>query len=364
MWLEAVIKMGKGKGIGLLAAAVMIFSMGGNSVSASNPTLAALGDSLSTGYGLADYGVYPNENKAAGFVAQTASKIGYSPVNLAVDGLTSQQLLEGLKSLEEKSPQYRALAEAEVITVTIGGNDILNALYNQLGSGLGLVLSSPDFKNQVSAGISRAFSGLEGDSKGVVEKIDRATARFQQEATQLTLKYGENLSGIVERLKDINPQGILAVQTIPNLYFGVPGVGAACDLAVKAFNNQITDYGKKLGYETADVYTSFEASYLKSPYLKLTNALSPKTFMDPHPNAVGHELMARVTLEVLKAKGVKVLAEEDSVPAKEMVSLPLVTPFAKPPLNPKEAVDKALDKLQVMGEAAAEKWYQVIEKRK
>lgn len=352
-----------GRLMGFLAAAAMIFSMTSVAASASNTTLAALGDSLSTGYGLADYGVYPNENKARGFAVQTAEKLGYGAVNLGVDGLTSQQLLEGVKALEGEEPQYKSLSEAEVITLTIGGNDILNALYSQLGGALGLLLSSPDFKSQLSTAISKTFAGLKGDADRVVEKIDGATARFQQEAIQLTLKYGENLKGIVNRVREINPEGILVVQTIPNLYFGVPFVSGACDWAVKAFNEQIVNYSKSLDYIVADVYTSFEASYLKSPYLKLTNALAPKTFMDPHPNATGHELMARVTFEALKTGNVNFIPIKNEENIK-MISIPLIEPFAKLPVPPQETVNKAVEKIQEAGRGVAKKWHEVTEKFK
>ena len=80
----------------------------------------ALGDSITTGYGLAE--------KEAGFARQVADSNGYTLTNLAKDGATSTDLLEVVKS----EANADTLKNADLITVTIGGNDLMNALYAYL----------------------------------------------------------------------------------------------------------------------------------------------------------------------------------------------------------------------------------------
>ena len=80
----------------------------------------ALGDSITTGYGLAE-----NET---GFAKQVADSNGYTLTNLAQDGATSTDLLEVVKS----EANADTLKNADLITITIGGNDLMNALYAYL----------------------------------------------------------------------------------------------------------------------------------------------------------------------------------------------------------------------------------------
>lgn len=80
----------------------------------------ALGDSITTGYGL-------TENET-GFAKQVADSNGYTLTNLAQDGATSTDLLEVVKS----EANADTLKNADLITVTIGGNDLMDALYAYL----------------------------------------------------------------------------------------------------------------------------------------------------------------------------------------------------------------------------------------
>ena len=79
----------------------------------------ALGDSITTGYGL---------DEAQSFAEQIAEQEGYTLTNLAKDGATSSMLLTSLSDSEVSS----AIASADLITITIGGNDLMNALYAYL----------------------------------------------------------------------------------------------------------------------------------------------------------------------------------------------------------------------------------------
>src|SRR5699024_2975512 len=78
------------------------------------------GDSITSGYGLSD--------DDPGFTELVAESGGYALTNLAEDGATSADLLETLSEEETAA----AVAEADLITVTIGGNDLMGALYGYL----------------------------------------------------------------------------------------------------------------------------------------------------------------------------------------------------------------------------------------
>lgn len=84
----------------------------------------ALGDSITTGYGLANPG-------AEAFPKLVADEKGLSLENLAEVGATSADLLEVVTASENQE----AFKNADVITITIGGNDLMNALYKHLTDG-------------------------------------------------------------------------------------------------------------------------------------------------------------------------------------------------------------------------------------
>lgn len=81
-------------------------------------TLVALGDSIASGYGLSD----PRHQS---YTARAAEALGMRAVNEAVAGDRTQELLEHLRT---DDALRRKVAEADVITVSIGGNDILREI--------------------------------------------------------------------------------------------------------------------------------------------------------------------------------------------------------------------------------------------
>lgn len=81
----------------------------------------ALGDSITAGYGL-------GEGEKA-FPQLLAEANGLDLTDLAEDGLTGAELSAALQTDKELQ---QAVAGADIITVTIGGNDLMNALYQGL----------------------------------------------------------------------------------------------------------------------------------------------------------------------------------------------------------------------------------------
>ena len=117
---------GKGRGMVSWLSGALIGAMllGATPVAAAGASHAeryvALGDSISSGYGL--------EYETEKFTQQVANENHLSLTSLAQNGETSGTLLERLGDPEVAS----AVAQADVITITVGGNDLLNALYGYL----------------------------------------------------------------------------------------------------------------------------------------------------------------------------------------------------------------------------------------
>ena len=84
--------------------------------SAAEKKMLVLGDSISAGYGLA--------NGELGYYDYVAEYGGYSMTNLAVSGDTTVDLLEVIA----KDNTQKAVKDADLICISIGGNDLLQAV--------------------------------------------------------------------------------------------------------------------------------------------------------------------------------------------------------------------------------------------
>lgn len=166
---------------------------------AQGEVYVALGDSISTGYGLTD--------SDACFTRQIAASKSYALKSHAVDGATSSTLLAKLSD-----PAVAAdVASADVITITIGGNDLMGALYlylaNQYNETNGTALSAADIQNALM---------------GKHETIEQTTilifassvlSDFPQsaEARSALQQLGTNLTASIAAIKNANPDVTLIV---------------------------------------------------------------------------------------------------------------------------------------------------------
>ena len=107
----------------------------------------ALGDSISAAYGL--------ETEEEGFVYLVAQALGITSANRAISGNTAVGILEELQTGELDS----LITEANLITITCGGNDLMNVLYDSIAE-------VHNLKNGTSYNgkdVISAFSGMHED---------------------------------------------------------------------------------------------------------------------------------------------------------------------------------------------------------
>ena len=93
--------------------------VGAMAASEEDPTYLALGDSISSGYGLS------SDEKS--FVDLVAADKSLNLIDASTSGETAASLLEKLQN-----GAVDGLSDADVITLTIGGNDLMAALYSYL----------------------------------------------------------------------------------------------------------------------------------------------------------------------------------------------------------------------------------------
>lgn len=307
-----------------MALSMALCLLPANVSAASVPCYVALGDSITTGY-------TPDSDAplANRFTVQLADALEMTLYDdLAQAGQTSEelktQLLEIAANPGSNLTAAANLKSAQLITITTGGNDLMDALYNYLA--VQYEAQHPDvgvtgeqMKNLIIAGdpVMLAFAS---------ENIG-GFATSEQAASALTA-VGENLAAILLGLKQANSTATIIVINQYNPYtylrnlaeqnkalleqFGygayydmIVNLHAAFEVGVTALNqslsaavNAASEQGVKVFL--ADAYTAFEESVAEGKNPCNANVslsgfpLTPTLNLDFHPNADGHTLLCTV----------------------------------------------------------------------
>lgn len=243
----------------------------------------ALGDSIADGYGLA-------EDEQA-FPELVAAERGYELKTVASsEGLTSADLLA---QLSDKNVAAQ-VASADVITITVGGNDLMGALYDYLAAQSGGILTA----EKIEAMLTGAGGEIElGGSNPVVALVMDKLADFptSEQAASAIKTLGTNLAGMVQAAKAANPDVTIVITNQYNPYghldaTAVAAVVSAFDQGVKTLNAALQGLATPAGVPVADVYALFDASEAApcNAWVQGTRAN-----LDFHPNALGHKLIAQ-----------------------------------------------------------------------
>ena len=243
----------------------------------------ALGDSITTGYGLGD---------APSFAEIVAEKQGYTLNDrLAADGTTSAEL----PILVEMGRE--AIVSADLITITIGGNDLMEALYQYLTAQYNTAhpdaaITEQDLQEKLMAGDFTLLTFAAGVIGGFANS---------ENATEALTRVEENLTTAVTEIKQLNQDARIIVANQYNPYSKIDNsmfssVVEAFEAGVDALNQSISS----TGYEVADVYTAFDTAEQNPCNASVTAEFPPSINLDFHPNAYGHELIADVILDLLE----------------------------------------------------------------
>lgn len=277
--------------LSVLLSLCLVLSLLPTAAFAQGKSYVALGDSITTGDGLA--------GSEQAFPEIVAEETGYDLTNLAVSGATSQDLLETLS--DDRASD--AVEGADLITITIGGNDLMGALYLYLAN-------EYNEKNNTSFDADDVRDALMGEEDAPVEQMTMVLfaagklSSFTQsdEADTAFTEFAENLSAIVTTIKTANPDVSIIVANQYNPYSSFEGTMLA--LVATVFDegltllNGIIDAGAGTGaYSVADVYGMFDQAGENpcNAYFTSTTDMD----LDFHPNAYGHDLIAEVVSSLL-----------------------------------------------------------------
>ena len=293
----------------------------------------ALGDSVSSGYGLPGYADSPEGNHTSVFF-EKLQKAGFVDEyhNMAVSGFTTSMLLEMLNDMS--SEELKLFRSARIITLNIGGNNLLVPFMDYVSS-----LQAVTGAGAIRTGAATALSGAWGVVYGLIYDTAPPAARVGT----VVARIGDIISGIGELITgtgeiaagysdlvslwrgtlspelevmleegiqtfaaefneiitwlDANaPNAVLIVNTVHNpfpqeiLRASVP-ISYWANILVASMNYIILAESENRGYLAVDLHYYF----LNRLYLTSFN-LNPFTgtfSLDlVHPNAQGHELIA------------------------------------------------------------------------
>ena len=250
--------------ISLVLAAIMLFCLGFSLCTHAKESgdYLIFGDSITTGYGLAD--------KTMRFATLISKKLGIAERNYGVDGATSADLLTKINGSDEIK---RAIAGAEFISVSIGGNDLLDKYKYILPQALGLDVTDHS------------------------AEIDATYAAFDK-----------NLRAIFAAIREQNHDCKVYIQTLYNPYGDLTvmdryNAGTLLDPYIIRLNNIIRTRAAEKNCAVVDVAAALNgnkacfstASNISAQDIwALMNGTLDYTKFDFHPSAVGHAEIAKL----------------------------------------------------------------------
>ncbi len=297
--------------LSLILALVMVFGVIPMAAFAAGPkSYLAIGDSISTGAAL-------ESPETEAFPVLLTEKLNasqdsgeeYVLENMAVNGETTVSLLT---RLEQYAEYQEAVAAADLITITIGGNDLMDILYEFLSEEMGIPVEDvkaaltegdEEFLNEAAAVINEGgFNPTESDIIPIANNIqsimDTLFGMNEDAIIVISTQYHpyENLAAQVEEVYDLLP--LVASEYVP-LADAILLLCDTIDTALNSLNGYIENGAVSGGYHVADVYNTFTNSSTNLCNAALTTSPSVSVNMDFHPNAEGHAVIAVCMEEAL-----------------------------------------------------------------
>ncbi len=233
------------KAVSILLVLVMLMSVMSSFVSAQDEKIkfVVLGDSIAFGTGISK----PDENSYGALISEAN---GYIYENYSIPGHTTDTMMKRL----ENETVVAGIADADIISVSIGGNNFLLA-------GMQKMLWDALVKNDYSR-----FDNIIGELYG-------------------------KFNGVIDKIKDINPDAALFVQTLYNPRDDI--VKDAYQYGIDGLNAQL----RKIHTERPNEFTLVEVG---EAFNNNTDYIQSDGI---HPNELGHYIIAQEYVKVLYEKG-------------------------------------------------------------
>lgn len=250
----------------------------------------ALGDSIAYGYGLDNR----ESDSYASKVKQNYEVDDSNYSNLAISGMTCEEF-----STKIKETNYtNAIKAANLITISIGSNELLKIVKTALSSVTGISSDDPDLMQKAKDKFQNA-SMIEQVTmaQGLYNFItsEESVQELEQGVNTYSVKWAESISYIRQQ----NSSAIVVATEFYNPYYEVSlgqyDFGGFVDSYIVRMNEILTQTSQSESvYKIAKIYSDFNTT---DP--RLTNVDIATFNVDPHPNKAGHDLISKKVIAVI-----------------------------------------------------------------
>ncbi len=256
----------------------------------------AFGDSIAAGYGLEGYDSQPTDAPADSYQAQLGAFLKTQPKNYAVTGDDSQACIDLLTS----GAADASLASADVISLSIGSNDLLLPFIQILMDYFDIEPDSIDASlftdgfSQLQIDLTKLSKYLEQSKELMKELSDQAQLHAQAAA------FKGQFQKLLKLLRQKAPKAEIYVTNIYNPFVSIPKLRDLADIYISEINQAFS--ADAAAYTLIDVYTPFmqNAAYTNIRF-DISNPVKPQINPDPHPSVKGHKAMADLFIQALSS---------------------------------------------------------------
>lgn len=248
-------------------------------VTASHCTYLSLGDSIAYGMSAASGSDYVHLFYNHLIENPNYSQLGLN--NLAVCGDTSSNLLS---KLQTDLSYTAAVKNAKVITISIGGNNLLSPVISTVCTAFGV---SPVKNSNLMAELAKAIVNNPNSDTilGGIAGSPTLAKALQSNISQ----FGIDLPKIIRMIKTISPQAQIYVLSLYNPFNSQDLLYTVVDPLINGINKVINTNAAS-GYKVADVYTKFKTT------AGAVNFDLAAFKLDPHPTTIGHKAIYETVL--------------------------------------------------------------------
>lgn len=255
-----------------------------------------LGDSIAYGYGLSN----KNLESYSSILRDKLNISNNNYKNLAISGLTCENFYKTIQTSEYTS----AIKSADLITISIGSNELLQLAVNALAEATNVDPNDKDFLTK----IQKSF-----ENSSLLEKASMlnnvynffTSEETKQKINASIISYSKYWQQSVQYIKEINPNVTIVATQFYNPYYELQilsyDLGGFVDEAIVQMNTILEKQSdSEKNYKIAKIYSDFNTTNPRLTNVNI-NILKSQFNLDPHPNIYGHKQIANRILDSLKA---------------------------------------------------------------
>ena len=255
----------------------------------------AMGDSIAYGYGLKDI-------STQSYAQIVRSKLNIPKTNfknLAISGMTCKEYYEKITT---DSSYQNSIKSADLITVSIGSNELLGIAINAVAKVTGISSKEPDFENKAKQAFLNA--NILQQAKMLREIYSFFTSNeTKQKINDSISTYSEYWDKSYKYIKSINPNASIIATQFYNPYYEISllnyDLGGFVDEPITKLNEILMQKSNsEKNYKIAKIYNDFNTTNPRITNVEIS--LSEKKFnIDPHPNKSGHQKISTRVLDAI-----------------------------------------------------------------